>query len=56
SKSTVPSKPKTTTYKVKKGDTLSAIAKKYNTTVSKLKKANKLISDRIYVGESLKIQ
>ncbi|MBH9967972.1 muramidase family protein [[Bacillus] enclensis] len=56
SKSTAPSKPKTTTYKVKKGDTLSAIAKKYNTTVSKLKKANKLISDRIYVGETLKIQ
>jgi LysM repeat protein len=56
SKSTSPSKSKTTTYKVKKGDTLSVIAKKYNTTVSKLKKANKLISDRIYVGESLKIQ
>ncbi|MCA1055227.1 LysM peptidoglycan-binding domain-containing protein [Rossellomorea aquimaris] len=32
------------------------MAKKYNTTVSKLKKANKLISDRIYVGETLKIQ
>ncbi|OIU69751.1 muramidase family protein [Rossellomorea aquimaris] len=56
SKSTVPNNSKTTTYKVKKGDTLSAIAKKYNTTVSKLKKANKLISDRIYVGETLKIQ
>ncbi|QWC22493.1 LysM peptidoglycan-binding domain-containing protein [Bacillus haikouensis] len=53
---TPPSKSKATTYKVKKGDTLSAIAKKYNTTVSKLKKANKLISDRIYVGEALKIQ
>jgi LysM repeat protein len=55
-KSTAPSKSKTTTYKVKKGDTLSAIAKKYSTSVSKLKKANKLISDRIYVGETLKIQ
>ncbi|XXM71460.1 LysM peptidoglycan-binding domain-containing protein [Lysinibacillus sphaericus] len=55
-KSTAPNKSKTTTYKVKKGDTLSAIAKKYNTSVSKLKKANKLISDRIYVGETLKIQ
>jgi LysM repeat protein len=52
-KNTVSSK--STTYKVKKGDTLSSIAKKYNTTVSKLKKANKLISDRIYVGEVLKI-
>ncbi|MEL3970858.1 LysM peptidoglycan-binding domain-containing protein [Rossellomorea oryzaecorticis] len=45
---------KTISYKVKKGATLSAIAKKYNTTVSKLKKANKLISERIYVGETLK--
>jgi LysM repeat protein len=55
-KSITPSKSKTTTYKVKNGDTLSAIAEKYKTTVSKLKKANKLISDRIYVGETLKIQ
>ncbi|MEG9295896.1 LysM peptidoglycan-binding domain-containing protein [Mangrovibacillus sp. Mu-81] len=47
---------KSTTYKVKKGDTLSSIAKKYNTTVSKLKKANKLISDRIYAGEVLKVK
>jgi LysM repeat protein len=53
-KSTASSKAKT--YKVKKGDTLSAIAKKHNTTVSKLKKANKLISDRIYIGETLIIQ
>ncbi|WP_171051019.1 LysM peptidoglycan-binding domain-containing protein [Bacillus sp. BHET2] len=53
-KSTEPSK--AVTHKVRKGDTLSAIAKKYKTTVAKLKKANKLISDRIYVGEILKVQ
>ncbi|MGR3765931.1 LysM peptidoglycan-binding domain-containing protein [Rossellomorea sp. NS-SX7] len=53
SKSTAPSK--TTTYKVKKGDTLTSIAKKYKITVSQLKKTNKLIRDRIYVGEVLKI-
>ncbi|MGG1630845.1 LysM peptidoglycan-binding domain-containing protein [Rossellomorea sp. NRS-1567] len=51
-----PSPSKVTTHKVKKGDTLSAIAKKYKTSVSKIKKANKLISDRIYIGEILKIQ
>lgn len=51
-----PASEKSTTHKVRKGDTLFAIAKKYKTTVSKLKKANKLISDRIYVGEVLKIQ
>ncbi|WP_175990139.1 LysM peptidoglycan-binding domain-containing protein [Bacillus sp. Marseille-Q1617] len=45
----------TATYKVKKGDTLYSIAKRYNTTVSKLKKANNRISDRIYVGEVLKV-
>jgi LysM repeat protein len=53
-KNTAPAK--VTTHTVRKGDTLSAIAKKYKTSVSKLKKANKLISDRIYVGEVLKVQ
>lgn len=46
------------TYKVKSGDTLSAIAIMYNTTVSEIQKANKtLISDpnRIDVGWVLTI-
>ena len=51
-----PAPAKVTTHTVRKGDTLSAIAKKYKTSVAKLKKANKLISDRIYVGEVLKVQ
>lgn len=45
------------TYTVKKGDTLTAIAKKYGTTVAKLKKANNIANaNKIYVGQKLKIQ
>lgn len=42
------------TYKVKSGDSLSLIAQKTNTTVSKLKKLNHLSSDLIFVGQSIK--
>jgi LysM repeat protein len=42
-------------YKVKSGDTLSEIAHKYHTTVSKIKKANGLRSDLIRTGQVLKI-
>ena len=46
----------TTTYTVKSGDTLSAIAKKYNTTVSKLVSLNNIAdANKIYVGQVLKI-
>lgn len=45
----------TTIYKVQKGDTLFKIASKYNMSVSNLKSINKLSSDVIYVGESLKV-
>ncbi|WP_026694108.1 LysM peptidoglycan-binding domain-containing protein [Peribacillus kribbensis] len=44
------------TYKVKKGDTLYSISKKAKTTVSNLKKINKLKSDRIYVGQALRLK
>lgn len=48
---------KAKTYTVKKGDTLSAIAKKYGTTVAKLKKANNIANaNKIYVGQKLVIQ
>ncbi|QCI86731.1 LysM peptidoglycan-binding domain-containing protein [Vagococcus zengguangii] len=45
----------TSVYSVKKGDTLYSISKKANTTVANLKKWNKLSSDIIFVGQSLKI-
>ncbi len=40
---------------VKSGETLSGIANKYNTTVDAIKKANNLKSNKIYVGQKLKI-
>lgn len=47
---------KTITYTVKKGDTLSAIAKKYNTTVNAIAKKNGIKDvNMIRVGQKLKI-
>lgn len=45
----------TSTYIVKKGDTLYAIARKFNTTVSEIKKLNNLQTDIIQIGQVLKI-
>jgi len=42
-------------YTVKSGDTLSQIAEKFHTSVSKIKKANGLRSDMIRAGQVLKI-
>lgn len=42
-------------YKVKSGDTLSAIAKKYHCTVKQLQQWNNLRSTNINVGKTLKI-
>ena len=42
-------------YVVKAGDTLASIAKKYNTTVAKLKKLNNLKSDKIKVKQKLRV-
>jgi lysophospholipase L1-like esterase len=44
------------TYTVKKGDTLSSIARKNKTTVAKLKKLNKLKTDKVKVGQKLKLK
>ena len=48
---------KPATYTVKKGDTLTAIAKQFGTTVNKLKELNKLArADMIKVGQKLKLK
>lgn len=44
-----------TEYKVQSGDTLSVIAQAYGTTVTAIKKANRLNSSVIRVGQMLKI-
>ena len=53
------SKKKSTTltkYRIKKGDTLSGIARKHHTTVAKLRKANGLKkSSTIKIGKTLKV-
>ncbi|MDX1699201.1 MAG: LysM peptidoglycan-binding domain-containing protein [Melioribacteraceae bacterium] len=49
------SKSKLTKYKIKKGDTLSEIAEKYRVSRASIKRWNKLKSDRIIVGSTLKI-
>ena len=43
------------TYKVAKGDTLYSIARKLNTTISKIKELNNLTSDNLSVGMTLRV-
>jgi len=43
------------TYTIVKGDTLSRIAKKFDTTIELIKKSNKLQSDLIRPGKELKV-
>jgi len=43
------------TYVVQSGDNLSVIAQRYGTSVKKLKAANNLVSDRLLVGQILKL-
>ena len=49
--STIP----TTTYTVKRGDSLYSIANRYNTSVSELMKLNNLSSANLAIGQQLKI-
>ena len=42
-------------YEVKKGDTLYSIAKKFNTTVDKIKELNSIVNDILTIGTSLLI-
>ena len=48
-------KTKSNIYVVRKGDTLSAIAKKHGISVAALKKQNRLKGDRILVDQKLKL-
>ena len=45
------------TYKVVKGDTLSEVAKRYNTTVSELQRLNPSIKDvnKIHIGMTINV-
>ena len=43
------------TYRVRKGDTLFTIARKYRTTVKRVRLRNKLRSHKIYPGQILKL-
>lgn len=48
-------KEKQKTYKVKKGDTLSSVADKFNVTLKQLKTWNKIKGDKIEIGQVLKV-
>lgn len=51
------SKPSSAYYTVKKGDTLSAIAKKYGTTYQKLAKLNGIANpNKIYAGQKIRVK
>ncbi|PHS73835.1 MAG: N-acetylmuramoyl-L-alanine amidase [Cycloclasticus sp.] len=55
----VPARPTTrlakTTYKIKRGDTLSAIAQRYQISLVSLKKANAMRTNRIRIGQVIQI-
>ena len=48
--------PKKVYYSVRNGDTLSEIALRYRTSVSKIKKLNGLRKDTIYKGQKIRIK
>lgn len=50
-----PIKPSVQSYQIKAGDTLSSIARRFNTSVKSLKAKNQLTSDLIYVNQRLTI-
>lgn len=48
--------PKFKTYKVRPGDNLRNLSRKFKTTVSKLKKMNALSRSKIFVGQIIKVE
>jgi membrane-bound lytic murein transglycosylase D len=55
-KSNAVSKPQWSSYTVRRGDSLSAIAKRHRCSIADLKKWNKLKSTQIRTGQKLKVQ
>ncbi len=53
--SAAPASSETGTYKVKKGESLTGIAKKHGTTVKELRRINNLKTDQIKVDQTLKV-
>ena len=53
STSEMKSSPKRQSYRVKRGDTLSEIARKYSITLNQIKEWNKIDGDQIKIGEKL---
>ena len=49
------SRPNVRTHKVKKGDTLSSLARKYGTSVNALRALNNLKSSSLKIGNNLRI-
>lgn len=43
-------------YRVRRGDSLASISKRFGTSISKIKKLNRLNKSRIYAGQLLKIK
>ncbi len=54
-KNTASSKPATITYRIKKGENLNIIARKFETTVSEIKQWNNLKSDLVQVNQLITI-
>lgn len=48
--------PSALTYRVRQGDTLSSIARQFETTIDSLKRLNQLSTDRIVVGDRLTVK
>jgi N-acetylmuramoyl-L-alanine amidase len=46
---------KQVSHVIRRGDTLSGIAERYNVSMSTIRSANKLATDRIRVGQTLRI-
>ncbi|MDE6651267.1 MAG: LysM peptidoglycan-binding domain-containing protein, partial [Paramuribaculum sp.] len=54
-KSQKPAAAAVTNHKLKTGDNLSSLARKYGVTVDQIMKANNMTSDRLRAGETIKI-